>query len=72
MPAVVDGTLRIELLDLLGRKVRVLQDAPVIGGTREWTWDRRDEQGQRVAPGFYLLRIVGPGIDELQRVYVAP
>ena len=31
-----------------------------------------DEEGKRVAPGFYLLRIVGPGIDELQRVYVAP
>ena len=48
----------IDLWDLGGRQVRRLFDAEGQNGVYEAVqWDGTDEQGQRVAPGIYLVRI---------------
>ena len=51
--AKVEGTLpEVSIHDLSGRQVRVMQTT-----TDGFRWDGRDEQGQLLTPGFYLVRI---------------
>jgi uncharacterized delta-60 repeat protein len=52
-PAVV----RIAVLDLLGREVVVLHNAPVTGGVHTVSWDGRDSSGRRVASGAYYVQL---------------
>jgi hypothetical protein len=68
-----NATLRGEILSLTGELVRVLFDGPVDPGRElEWTWDRRNRDGERSAPGFYYLRIEGGGRKTLKRIYLSP
>jgi hypothetical protein len=51
-------TLDIEVLDLSGRKVRdlsVMRSFP--SGEHQFPWDGRDDQGQTLPPGLYLVRV---------------
>ena len=59
------GSVRIDLLDASGRRVRVLGPAQVSAGAQRVTWDGRDEAGRRVAPGVYLARLTA-GTDVRQ------
>jgi 1,4-alpha-glucan branching enzyme len=45
--------LRIELLDLQGRLIETLQDAPHAAGTHQLDYSL----GQRLSPGLYLVRV---------------
>lgn len=47
---------RLDVFDLSGRLVRGLSLGGTAPGTRRATWDGRDEGGQPVRPGVYLLR----------------
>jgi len=50
--------LTVALYDLAGRQMRVLWDGqPAAAGRKRLAWDGRDESGQLVAPGHYLLRV---------------
>lgn len=50
--------LRVELYDVGGRRLRDLSFLPSApSGEHQVLWDGRDESGQRVAPGIYLLRV---------------
>lgn len=46
-----DGPLRVEVFDLTGRRIRVLE------GSGSLVWDGRDASGVAVPPGVYLCRI---------------
>ena len=46
----------LRLYDLAGR-VLVERTQAVTAGTRHFTWDGRDQAGQRVPPGLYLLEL---------------
>jgi len=48
--------LRLEILDVRGRRVRS-QD--LIGASGDLFWDGVDDQGRRVAPGIYFARLRG-------------
>ena len=48
----------IEVYDLSGRQIRVIHDGPEANGQyTDKTWDGRNEHGQLVPPGLYLVHI---------------
>ena len=50
--------LQVEVYDLSGRRVRDLSTATSYpSGERRIEWDGRDEDGVRVPPGIYLVRV---------------
>lgn len=51
------GNVRLEIFDLLGRRVRTLIDGPREEGRTEIVWDGSDERGGRARSGLYLARI---------------
>lgn len=53
--------VRASIHDLLGRRVRTLHQGNLDAGRHELTWDSRDDRGQALATGTYLLRIDGGG-----------
>lgn len=53
--------VRAAIHDLLGRRVRTLHQGSLDAGRHELTWDSRDDRGQALATGTYLLRIDGGG-----------
>ena len=52
-------TVRLDVLDVLGRRVAVLADGPLAAGPHEATWDGRSG-GVRVGSGVYVLRLTTP------------
>lgn len=57
----VSRSVRIEVLDAKGRRIRTLQGSPVRWGENERVWDGRDDSGATVAAGMYLVRVAGTG-----------
>jgi hypothetical protein len=53
-----DGEARVEVLDPLGRVVRILAAGQQTAGPHQATWDGRDADGRPVASGVYLCRLV--------------
>jgi len=49
--------VRADVFDVQGRRVATLWNGPARPGTHPLTWDGREEGGQRVAPGMYMVRI---------------
>lgn len=56
------GTALVEVLDVHGRRVRILHDAWTPAGWHAMTWDGRDAYGRRVADGVYWIRLRALGI----------
>lgn len=50
------GPVRIDVLDVLGRRVARILDEALPPGRRTFTWDGRDAAGSRAGDGMYLLR----------------
>ena len=53
--------VRIDVVDVQGRRVRALLDRPMARGSHHVGWDSRDESGRRVAPGVYFARLTVDG-----------
>jgi hypothetical protein len=53
------GAIRIEIVDLSGRSVRLVELADAGSGPRTWLWDGRDEAGRKVPAGYYRVRASG-------------
>ncbi len=53
-----DGSepIRVDVFDLMGRRVHGHLASIQSSGRCSWTWDGTDHQGRPVAPGAYLLR----------------
>ena len=49
--------VRIEVFNVLGRRVKTLHEGELAAGTYTVTWDGRDDGNQSVATGIYLYRI---------------
>ena len=54
---VAGGALRVEVLDLSGRRCAAILDAQAAAGPYALRWDARDERGKLVPPGLYLIRV---------------
>jgi hypothetical protein len=66
---VAQGPVRVEVYDMLGRRVRTI-DLHDASGARpaEITWDGRDDSGRSLPAGAYFLRVEGMGRSEALRV----
>jgi hypothetical protein len=52
-----DGILRIEVIDLMGKKVATIKDSWHNAGDFSITWNGADSKGQKLPPGFYFYRL---------------
>jgi hypothetical protein len=48
---------RLEIFDILGRKIRTLVAEDQPAGRKEVTWDGRNDRGEQVASGVYFYRL---------------
>lgn len=65
------GTVMIQVFDLSGNLVRILQRGRQNSGEHLVTWDGRNKSGNVVARGVYYVRFTGPdGVDEMRKVLV--
>jgi hypothetical protein len=64
------GALRLDVLDLQGRRVRTLANGRYEAGRYALAWDLRDDAGRPVAPGVYLARLSGDTAAQTRRFVV--
>jgi hypothetical protein len=64
------GMVVVNVFTLDGDLVRVLQRGRQGTGTYNLPWDGRNSNGDIVARGFYFIRVVGPGVDEVRKVLI--
>ena len=62
--------MRLDVLDLQGRRVRSLADRALSAGRYAFGWDLRDGNGHAAAPGVYLVRLAAPGRTVVRRLVV--
>lgn len=55
------GSVRLDVFDVTGRRVRTIFDRPLPKGTHVAGWDSRNDSGARVAPGTYFARLTVDG-----------
>jgi hypothetical protein len=53
----LDGTQRIIIRDIQGRRVRNLQEGRFASGTRHVVWDGRDDTGRPLPAGVYCITL---------------
>jgi hypothetical protein len=58
-----DAAVRLEIYDIMGRKVRSLVDENRSAGYHRVVWNGRDETGKEVASGVYVYRFAAAPID---------
>ena len=68
----VASTARLEVLDISGRRVRLLAHRDFASGRHSIGWDLRDDGERRVPAGLYFVRLVTPGRRATRRVLVLP
>jgi hypothetical protein len=66
------GNVRLEILDVSGRRVRTLAARAMGAGRYAHGWDLRDDGGRPVAPGVYLAHLVTPDGARTRRVVLLP
>jgi hypothetical protein len=60
-------SLEVWIFDLAGRRLTTLARGRFQPGSHEITWDGRDQSGQPVAPGLYLIRLRTEQGEEITR-----
>jgi hypothetical protein len=65
-----EGVVRLEVLDLQGRRVRLLTDGPHAARRYALAWDLTDDAGRAVAPGIYFARLSGAAGSLTRRLVV--
>jgi hypothetical protein len=66
------GAVRLEILDLQGRRVRTLADDVLPANRYVRGWDLRDGSGRRAAPGIYLARLTSGRDEQVRRIAIIP
>jgi flagellar hook assembly protein FlgD len=61
-----ESRVRLEVFDVAGRLVRVLQDGRLPAGNHVAAWDGRDDHGRQLSSGTYFYRL-DDGDQELTR-----
>jgi hypothetical protein len=62
------GVVRLEVLDLSGRRMRAFAPRRFEAGTTELSWDGRDDAGRAAPAGVYWLRVSSDAGDASRRV----
>jgi subtilisin family serine protease len=55
------GEVRLEVFNVVGRRVRTLSRGSLPAGGHAVAWDGSDDSGRAVPPGVYFVRLVVPG-----------
>ncbi len=63
-----DRRVRIEIYDMLGRRIRVLADDLFGAGSHSVMWDAADESGRQVSSGVYIYTVVSGGRSETRKM----
>lgn len=63
-------TVQLEIFNALGQRVQVLLNAPRAAGTHVVQWNGKNEWGQEVAAGVYLMRLRAGQFTAVQRMTV--
>jgi hypothetical protein len=66
------ATVRLELFDLAGRRVRTLADRELPAGATIFSWDGREESGAPARRGVYFARLTTPGSRRTVRLLHTP
>lgn len=64
------GHVRLEVLDVLGRRVAVVVDDEQSAGDHAASWDGADAQGRPLAAGAYLVRLATGGRTFVQHLTI--
>jgi hypothetical protein len=62
------STVRLEIYDLQGTRVRALIEADLAAGRHEATWDGRDGTGRLLATGVYFARLEAGATKEMRKL----
>ena len=62
------GTVAIEIFDINGRTIRLLDNQHHEAGSHEITWDGKDNAGLSVASGAYFYRLSANGIASAKKM----
>lgn len=62
------GPVRVDVLDVAGRRVVRLADGVLDAGAHALAWDGRGADGERVAAGVYFVRVAADGAEAARRV----
>ena len=60
--------VRLEVYDLMGRRVATLVNGQMAAGRYEATWNARSDAGTAVASGIYLYRMQAGSFESVQRM----
>lgn len=66
------GRVRVAVYSPAGRVLRVLEETVVTSGRHGLTWDGRDQDGRRLAPGIYLVRFEGDRVSANAKAILMP
>jgi hypothetical protein len=66
------GRVTLDVLDLSGRVLRVLQDGDLSAGTQMREWDGRDDSGHTVPAGTYFYRVRSSAGTAVRRAIRVP
>jgi hypothetical protein len=65
------GIVTMDVYDVVGRRVRMLRNGVAAEGRHEVSWDGRNDRGQRVASGVYLVRMRANSVEQVRKVVLA-
>jgi hypothetical protein len=61
-------SVRLEIFDILGKKVRTLVNENQTGGIYRVNWDGKDDRGKDVASGIFIYKIDAGNLNESKRM----
>jgi hypothetical protein len=67
----MDGDVKLSIYDVAGRVVRTVPAMPGQAGIYTTTWDLTDNQGHRVSPGLYVVKVAAGDEEVSGRIVVA-
>ncbi len=62
------GMVKISIYNVLGQKVNDIQNEFQNAGWHDFSWDGRNNKGQKTAPGVYYYRIISGGSEQTGRM----
>ena len=66
------STVRLEIFDVAGRHVRTVAHEQLAPGFYSRPWDGRDDEGNPIPAGIYLLKLSAGAEQRTQKLVVAP
>jgi endoglucanase len=53
-----DGKVKIEIYDIMGRKVKLLENGSELKGSHQIIWNHNNNEGEKVANGIYICNLL--------------